>query len=304
MPDTIGAAPFTPSFSSVADLVSGDPAVSGLPGLDGKGRRDPEAARQAAEQFEAYLFTFMAKSLRATVPEGVFSSGAMQTFGDLFDQEIGKRVGEAGLLGLADQLEQAMISQGLAPPRDGAHADHPSSWRPPAPVWGGHQRQGGDAPWGLPSDDGLSPTFGVDGRLTSGFGPRRDPIHGQPRMHKGLDLAAPMGTPIHAVRPGTVTFAGPSGGHGNFIIVDHGGGVVTRYAHCSTIGVKVGDRVDRNQVIGGVGSTGHSTGPHLHFEVYVNGSAVDPLKFRWSDHQGAGIAAEVGEAAADPAEQP
>lgn len=287
MPDVrSGGSPVTPSFSSVTDLISGDPG--GLPGMSGadlKGR-DPEAAREAAEQFEAYLFTFMAKSLRATVPEGVFSSGAMQTFGDLFDQEIGKRVGEAGLLGLADQLEQAMISQGISPGRAGHGAGHAPGWQPPPPVWGGHQRRG-DAPWGLPEDDGLSPAFGVDGRLTSGFGPRRDPIHGQARMHKGLDLAAPMGTPIHAVRPGTVTFAGPSGGHGNFIIVDHGGGVVTRYAHCSTIGVKVGDRVERNDVIGAVGSTGHSTGPHLHFEVYVNGDAVDPLKFRWPDQAGA-----------------
>ncbi len=263
------------SFGSIADLTSSAADLT-----DPRQLRQAQETGEAAEQFEAYLFTFMAKSLRSTVPDGLFGSEAMQTFGDLFDQEIGKRVGEGRLLGLADQLEHAMLAQGLDPGAAGA-AGHAA--RPGAPIWGGH-RSGGTSPWGRPDDDGLSPTFGVDGRLTSGFGPRKDPIHGQPRMHKGLDLAAPMGTPIHVVRPGTVTFAGPSGGHGNFIIVDHGGGVVTRYAHCSTIGVTEGQRVDQNDVIGAVGSTGHSTGPHLHFEVYLNGAAVDPLQFRWSDH--------------------
>lgn len=142
------------------------------------------------------------------------------------------------------------------------------------------------------------------GSLLMPAGQLKEVSRGITAHHSGLDLIAPHGSPARAAAAGTVVLAQTYFAYGLMVDIDHGGGVVTRYAHCSTIGVKVGDRVDRNQVIGGVGSTGHSTGPHLHFEVYVNGSAVDPLKFRWSDHQGAGIAAEVDEAAADPAEQP
>ena len=145
------------SFGSIADLTSSAADLT-----DPRQLRQAQETGEAAEQFEAYLFTFMAKSLRSTVPDGLFGSEAMQTFGDLFDQEIGKRVGEGRLLGLADQLEHAMLAQGLDPGAAGA-AGHAA--RPGAPIWGGH-RSGGTSPWGRPDDDGLSPTFGVDGRLT------------------------------------------------------------------------------------------------------------------------------------------
>ncbi|MDP9387842.1 MAG: peptidoglycan DD-metalloendopeptidase family protein [Actinomycetota bacterium] len=114
-------------------------------------------------------------------------------------------------------------------------------------------------------------------RVTSLFGPRVHPIFGTPRMHDGVDFGAGMGTPIRAAAAGTVVFAGPRGGYGDTTIIDHGGSVGTLYAHQSAISVMPGTVVAAGQVIGAVGSTGFSTGPHLHFEVRINGVPVDPL---------------------------
>jgi murein DD-endopeptidase MepM/ murein hydrolase activator NlpD len=113
----------------------------------------------------------------------------------------------------------------------------------------------------------------VNGTLTSGFGIRWG------RMHEGIDIAAPTGTPIRAADSGSVRIAGSSGGYGNYTCIDHGGGLATCYAHQNSIGVSVGQTVAQAQIIGTVGSTGNSTGPHLHFEVRVNGQAVDPLGY-------------------------
>ncbi|CAM3124324.1 hypothetical protein SPAN111604_04915 [Sphingomonas antarctica] len=122
----------------------------------------------------------------------------------------------------------------------------------------------------------------VAGRLTSGFGMRFHPILGYSRMHQGLDLAAPFGAPIRAAASGTVSFAGWHGGHGNFVQLVHGGGTGTGYGHMSRIAVSPGERVVQGQVIGFVGSTGLSTGPHLHFEAYRGGIAVDPRSMSFS----------------------
>lgn len=121
------------------------------------------------------------------------------------------------------------------------------------------------------------PVSGVP--LTSNFGPRLHPVFGTVRDHDGLDLGAPSGSPIRAAAAGTVVAAGPRGGYGNATIIDHGGGVATLYAHQSEIFVAPGTVVGPGQVIGSVGSTGFSTGPHLHFEVRVRGTPVDPLGF-------------------------
>jgi murein DD-endopeptidase MepM/ murein hydrolase activator NlpD len=116
----------------------------------------------------------------------------------------------------------------------------------------------------------------VPGRITSGYGMRRHPILGYRRMHAGIDFRAGQGTPIYAVTDGTVQFAGRNGGHGNYVKINHGSGLATGYAHMSRIAVSSGARVSRGQVIGYVGSTGLSTGPHLHYEVFRNGKAVNP----------------------------
>ncbi|QEA15776.1 M23 family metallopeptidase [Novosphingobium ginsenosidimutans] len=122
----------------------------------------------------------------------------------------------------------------------------------------------------------------VVGRITSDFGARRHPILGYTRMHAGVDFGAPMGAPIYAVGDATVTFAGWGGGHGNHVKLDHGGGWGTGYSHMSRIAVSPGSRVRAGQVIGYVGSTGLSTGPHLHYELYRNGAKVNPMSVRFT----------------------
>ena len=120
----------------------------------------------------------------------------------------------------------------------------------------------------------------VSGHITSGFGMRRHPILGYVRMHSGVDFAASWGSPIYAVNDGMVNYAGWHGGHGNYVRLDHGGGISTGYGHMSRIAVSPGMVVRRGQVIGYVGSTGLSTGPHLHYELYRGGFNVDPMSAR------------------------
>ncbi|WP_380783125.1 peptidoglycan DD-metalloendopeptidase family protein [Sphingomonas sp. R86520] len=116
----------------------------------------------------------------------------------------------------------------------------------------------------------------VLGHITSNFGLRMHPLLGFTRMHKGLDIGAPYGSPIHAMTDGIVAFAGRTGGYGNFVKLVHGGGMASGYGHMSRIAVSSGTRVRAGQVIGYVGSTGMSTGPHLHWEVWKNGAAINP----------------------------
>jgi len=115
--------------------------------------------------------------------------------------------------------------------------------------------------------------------FTSGFGVRVDPFLGRPAMHTGLDFRASIGDPVRATANGKVVSAGWSGGYGRMVEIDHGNGLSTRYGHLSEINVRVGDPIKIGQVIGAVGSTGRSTGPHLHYETRIDGEAVDPQKF-------------------------
>jgi murein DD-endopeptidase MepM/ murein hydrolase activator NlpD len=115
--------------------------------------------------------------------------------------------------------------------------------------------------------------------FTSGFGVRSDPFLGRPAMHTGLDFRAATGDPVRATANGKVVSSGWAGGYGRMVEVDHGNGLSTRYGHLSEINVRVGDSIKIGQVIGAVGSTGRSTGPHLHYETRIDGEAVDPQKF-------------------------
>ena len=113
----------------------------------------------------------------------------------------------------------------------------------------------------------------VSGPVTSPFGWRWG------RMHEGIDIAVPSGTPVHASAAGVVVYAGWLGGYGNLVAIDHGGGISTAYGHNTSVAVAVGQSVSQGQVVSYSGSPGHSTGPHVHFEVRVNGSAVDPFGY-------------------------
>ncbi|MGB5076857.1 MAG: M23 family metallopeptidase [Sphingorhabdus sp.] len=122
----------------------------------------------------------------------------------------------------------------------------------------------------------------VNGPVTSGFGSRRHPILGYRRMHSGLDFKASYGTPIYAVTDGVVAYSGRKGGYGNFVQINHGGGLASGYGHMSRIAAGAGNRVRRGQIIGYVGSTGLSTGPHLHYELYRGGRAVNPMSVKFT----------------------
>lgn len=145
-----------------------------------------------------------------------------------------------------------------------AQAEIDAANRPPPSV-----NTGGGGGGGSPGALG----WPASGTLTSGFGPRWG------RMHQGIDIAAPTGTPISAAESGVVIHSGGLGGYGQTVIVDHGGGVVTLYAHMSERLVGNGASVGRGAQIGRIGSTGNSTGPHLHFEVRINGSARNPMNY-------------------------
>ncbi len=230
---------------------------------------DPE---EAAKKFEGLMIQMMVKEMRKTLPDnGLFGSDDVSMYEDLFDQVLADRIAEGRGLGLAEQMLRA--SQGdLVGSGDAS---------------GAVDLMPGSSPSALPAvDPGRRAPLPVFGRVTSVFGTRHDPIHGQERQHNGIDIAAPEGSPIQSIRPGVVSFAGDMGTYGKVVVVDHGEGLETRYAHCSELLVKEGERVRPGNVIAKVGSTGRSTGPHLHFEARKGDKAMDPRAlFGWQDEK-------------------
>ncbi len=222
---------------------------------------------EAAKAFESYMVEMMVKEMRRSVPDGIFTSGAMDMFSGLFDQEISKRIAESGGLGFDQMMGDAL---GVKP----GPASDPSFLR----VSEYRRARPGQAE----SEMAQMPIDG--GVVTSKFGTRRDPFHGRTRAHKGLDIAAVQGTPIQPIRAGTVVSAGKRGGYGNVVVVDHGDGTTSLYAHCHELKVQKGDKVHRGDVIATVGSTGRSTGPHLHLEVHQDGTAIDPMTALQHEH--------------------
>lgn len=135
------------------------------------------------------------------------------------------------------------------------------------------------APSAYAQPNAASMQWPVSGQISSPFGERKNPLGPGDDFHPGLDIAADEGSPIAAAAPGRVISAGPDGGYGNLIVLDNGNGLTTRYAHCSQIFARVGETVTAGETIGAVGSTGSSTGPHLHFEVRDGDRPVDPVSF-------------------------
>lgn len=119
----------------------------------------------------------------------------------------------------------------------------------------------------------------VRGHVTGGFGERMDPLNGEGAFHSGMDIAAPAGTPVEAPADGIVFSSGPDSGYGNAVLIDHGFGITTKYGHMSQVDVVIGQEVKRGQRIGAVGETGRATGPHLHYEVHVHETPVNPAKY-------------------------
>jgi murein DD-endopeptidase MepM/ murein hydrolase activator NlpD len=228
-------------------------------------KTDP--AHTAAKQLESF---FLRQLLTEARPQGGADAGfAGDTFKSMFDYAVADKMSSAGGIGLADvfakQLGQKAGSGNDAPGTAIANQilPHITVALPQGPDLDGIPRF----------------TMPVVGTPTSGYGSRIDPIQHKEIKHPGYDLAAATGTPVSAAAAGTVVSAGPAGTYGNLVTVRHGNGVETRYAHLSATTVKAGDHVDAGQQIGNVGTTGYSTGPHLHFEVRKDGQAIDPAPY-------------------------
>ena len=259
--------------------------------------------KEAVHQFESYLVQMMVREMRKSVPKGIFDSQSMDMFIDLLDQSLAEQITEAGGLGFADALERSLGMRGMEESdllSGGSFASQVEKALGGATGMSSSSLSGHSAHSlsaleevahlplpNLPSSEifqgipeaSSKTVFPVDGRISSRFGHRIDPIDGHHAHHKGLDIAAAEGTTIKAMQEGTVTFSGTKGGYGNVVIVDHGNGLETRYAHCAQLDVRVGQRVVAGSPIATVGSTGRSTGPHLHFEVRKDGEAVNPMTF-------------------------
>jgi murein DD-endopeptidase MepM/ murein hydrolase activator NlpD len=213
--------------------------------------------RQAARQLESF---FLRQFLAEARPESSFLGGgfAGDTFRDMLDTALSDAMSAAGGLGLAATFESSLGGEPRAaatvPLRSFDDLRLETSASPP------------DAGFVRP----------VSGRISSRFGVRVDPIRETHTAHHGLDIAAPEGAPVLAARAGTVERAGDAGTYGNLVILRHPDGSETRYAHLSAVDVRRGDHVAAGAPIGKVGSTGRSTGPHLHFEVRRDGRPIDP----------------------------
>ncbi len=240
-----------------------------LEGVTDLARSRGDDAETAATQLEAHFLRRMLSEMRPQDSEGMFGGGmAGGMFREMLDEALADAMADAGGIGLAPMISDELDRLG------GGKGAMMTSMPPAAD---GYRAAATRATAAYRASGPLA-VMPVDGRQTSDFGPRVDPMKGGHGYHTGLDIAAPMGTAVHASGDGVVVRAGTAGGYGNMVVIDHGGGVETRYAHLSEMAVQVGDRVAAGAVVGGVGSTGRSTGPHLHFEVRRDGSAVDPQK--------------------------
>jgi len=215
--------------------------------------------RDAARQLESMLLRQVIET--SGVFKGGESAGNTVRAG-MFSQALADAVAQGGGLGLADQITRSLTPGAAAP----------GSAPAPAPLPGA-------APLPLASS-GLAALSGapVQGVVTSRFGNRSDPFTAQEAEHRGLDFGAPEGAPIRTPGAGVVVRAGPRGGYGNAVEIDHGNGVVTLYGHAAQVFVTPGETVEAGQEIATVGRTGRATGPHLHFEVRVGGRPVDPAR--------------------------
>lgn len=242
-----------------------------------RGRTDPEAVKAVVKEMEALFAYELIKVMRESADKSSQDGGiGKDTYMSLFDMELAKLFAERGL-GLQDMLLKGLNREIQRDGQSAAGGQQPEeknsgqgSLRP------AHDPQLGTINSGERKEPVLF-SLPVDGRVSSYFGVRKHPIDSEYRFHPGVDIAAPAGTEIYPVRDGYVVFSGEQSGYGNVIIVDHGDGFITKYAHNKVNLVKKGENVTTSTVIAHVGSTGISTGPHLHFEVMFNGERIDPM---------------------------
>jgi murein DD-endopeptidase MepM/ murein hydrolase activator NlpD len=278
------------------DLTITAPQTTPTGAVNDSGKADAQRlqVKRLAEEFEAMLTSQMLREMRRSMVSGEEGGGfggsgfGADVMADTVDVELGRALSRVGGFGLSGVLLKAIERQvGVAKPKattpvDGAQSGDSAAVAPTAAA----------SSTVTPSDSTAAPPSSVptvtapdpapirtpgSGPISSGYGWRRDPINGMAAFHSGVDVALAYGTEVRAAAEGHVAFAGANGGYGNMVVVEHSGGRQTRYAHLSAINVQAGDAVQSGDVIGRVGSTGHSTGPHLHFEIVDNGHAVNPF---------------------------
>ena len=255
---------------------------------DRGGQDDPRRVTELAHQFEALFIGQMLRQMRQSLTiAGDDEDDKSKPFGAMTDQmdtALAQNLSESGGLGIAQVIIDAFNQQrnskapgAVAPAAGSAPAPVPLTTPqtpvalPPAtrealPI-GARHGQPSDAAVPMPAS-----------HVTSNFGWRHDPLTGQTRFHKGVDLRAAYGQTVASVASGRVVQAGAQGGYGLSVVVEHGSGIRTRYAHLSEVSVKPGDAVADGEAIGKAGQSGRSTGPHLHFEILADGRPVDPVE--------------------------
>jgi murein DD-endopeptidase MepM/ murein hydrolase activator NlpD len=277
------------------DLLQNVPVPLRTESRPGEAPSDAERARLSAiaQEFEAMLMLQMVRQMRQSLLDEQEDQGlglGRSAMTDTIDVELARYLAAAGGLGLARGIEQGLSK--AVRPGDGGAGSAPAVSRPDAigrgrgavtlPVLGVARSTtpATVAPTSLAATgSGGETAFRVPlaERVSSAFGWRSDPFHGQRRFHGGIDIAAAYGREVPTAAPGRVVFAGEQGAYGLLVTVEHPDGVTTRYAHLSSIDVGVGEELASGQVVGRVGQTGRATGPHLHFEVLVDGRRVDPV---------------------------
>lgn len=250
---------------------------AGLPEDKESLERQRAELRNAAQDFEALFLHILIREMRPDQEGGLFGENlGGDIYQDMFDAELAKVMSKTGQLGLAEMIEKQVASLLGFEYEDDSIPGETLSGRIAAPV----RRAAANAYEAVEKtvkqaiDSLLKP---IEGDLSSGYGPRVDPFDGEHSFHKGIDIAAPGGSPIKAAADGKVVFSGSMPGYGNTVILEHAGGYETRYAHNDNNLVRKGEEVDAGQVVASVGDSGRSTGPHLHFEVRKDGVPIDPF---------------------------
>lgn len=261
--------------------VTPDIAASATRSLDSlRGRKDPEAIRAVAREMETLFAHELIKAMRQTVKPASGDAGfGRDTYMSMFDMELARILSDRGL-GLQDLMINGMTRQVRnGTPSVPVQQEQPAAGPEVRKVSATVPASGaGAAPSVQVAAEPITEAdLPVNGVISSKYGMRKHPVYGDFRFHRGLDIAAPLGSEIHPIGRGTVTFSGTKPGYGNIVIIDHGNGMISQYAHNKVNMVKAGDVVDESSVIGKVGSEGVSTGPHLHLEVKQNGRRVNPL---------------------------
>jgi murein DD-endopeptidase MepM/ murein hydrolase activator NlpD len=244
-------------------------AIQGASGI--KGKAD---LKKVSEEFEAIFLAQLLKVMRETIEDSGLLEGGFgkSIYTELFDQEVSLELARRGTLGISKLLYQSLSNN--TPDADENQDPTPVMENAaPSAIDPGTSKDAVECEEEI-SDFQLP----VQAPVSSAFGMRRDPFSHQVKFHKGLDLSAPEGMKVVPALQGKVVYAGYSNGYGNTVILQHSDGFQTRYGHLGSIAVEVGDTVDSQDILGTVGNTGRSTGPHLHFEVIRNGVAVDPME--------------------------